>query len=126
MRALQIVETAYRATLEEQDDPILWLTHSMRDAGADLCVLLTGNAVNYLVRGQDAGGLRFGQWKQTHPPALLDDVAGLIAKGVPVFVMEEDLRRRGLADDDLLDGVTLLLLEELPALFETCHRIWHW
>lgn len=126
MRALQIIETAYRGTLEEQDDTILWLTHSMRDAGADLAVLLTGNAVNYLVQGQDASGLRFGDWEQTHPPVLTHEVGKLIGKGVPVYAVEEDLRKRGLAEKDLVGGVTLLSRGDLPALFENFDRIWHW
>ena len=33
-KAISIVETAYRATLEEQDDTVFWLTHMCATPGS--------------------------------------------------------------------------------------------
>jgi len=126
LKALHIVESAYRATLEEQDDTIVWLTQAMRGAGATVDLLLRGNAVNYAVRGQDARGLEFGAWKQTEPPRIERDLASLIAKGGNVYALGEDLEQRGIDSPALLEGVRPLRMPMLPALLAGYERVWHW
>ena len=125
-KVLNIVATAYRATLEEQDDTILWLSQALKGAGADLDVLLRGNAVNYAVQGQDASGLAFGERRQTQPPRLDEDVAKLGAKGVRVFVVDDDLRERGVGRDELIPGVEPIARGELPGLLGRYDQVWQW
>jgi len=125
-RALNIVSSAYRATLEEQDDTVLWLLHAMRAAGADLTVVLQDNAVNYAVRGQDASGLSVGGRRQTHPPRLDEDVSRFAATGVEVFVVEDDLEERGLDRSDLVEGVTTITRKEIVPLCARHDYVWRW
>jgi sulfur relay (sulfurtransferase) DsrF/TusC family protein len=125
-RVLSIVESAYRATLEEQDDTVVWLTHAMKGAGANLDVLLRGNAVNYAVKGQNASGLAFGEKRQTQPPRLDEDLAKLVGKGIKVFLVEEDFRERGIERGELIAGVEALARAGLPGLFAAYDQIWHW
>ena len=125
-RTLMIIETAYRATLEEQDDPVVWITHAMKGAGADLAVLLRGNAVNYAVKGQDASGLAFGEKRQTQPPALAADLAKLVGKGVAVHIVQDDADARGLDRGELIEGLTPVPRSDVPKLFGQFERVWHW
>jgi hypothetical protein len=125
-KILQVVETAYRATLEEQDDTVVWLTHAMKGAGGDFSLLLRGNAVNYVVRGQDASGLAFGERRQTQSPRLDEDVAKLAGKGVPVYYVAEDARDRGLPSESLLGDAKPVSRAEIPRLFESHDMVWHW
>ena len=126
MKALNIIETAYRATLEEQDDTIVWITHAMKGAGANVDVLLRGNAVNYGVRGQDASGLSFGDRSQSQPPNLDGDISKLLAKGVKVHVVDEDVEQRGIGRAELVDGLQRIPRAELAALLADYDQIWHW
>jgi hypothetical protein len=125
-KALSIIATAYRATLEEQDDTIVWLTHALRGAGADVDVLLRGNAVNYGVTGQDASGLAFGERRQTQPPRIDEDVAKLVPKGAKVFIVEEDLRDRGIERGELIAGVETIARTRLPKLLTAYDHVWQW
>ena len=126
MAILSIVETAYRATLEEQDDTILWLNHILKNAGADIALLLKGNAVNYAVRGQEASGLRFGEVELAHPPVLDRDLGNLITAGVPVYIVEDDIRERGLSEERMIPGLIKTTRKELPALLDRFEQVWHW
>ncbi len=126
MKVLNIVETAYRATLEEQDDPVVWILHAMKGAGADHSVLLSGNAVNYAVMAQGVPPLTFGDKAQKHAPRLADQVAGLVAKGVPVMAVRESLSERGIEQEELMDGITLVQQAALPKMMGGFDQVWHW
>ena len=126
MKILQIITTAYRATIEEQDDTIVWLTHAMTGAGGDFDVVLCGNAVNYTASRQNAEGLAFGDWRQTQPPRLARDIAGLIAKDVGVYVVAEDADATGLESADQIDGTRRITRSELAGLIEEYDLVWRW
>lgn len=126
MKTLQIIETAYRATAEEQDDTILWLMQAMLGAGGQFGVVLAGNAVCYAAPGQRAPALAFGAWRQSHPPDLSADLATLAARGVPIHAVEEDLEERGLLDTKLVEPVSIVPRAKLAELFDQYPRVWHW
>ncbi len=126
-KTLNIVESAYRAVMEEQDDTILWLLAAMQGAGAEHTVVLRGNAVNYAVAGQGAPGLTVGEWKQTQAPKMDRDVTDLIEKRkIPVYVVAEDLADRGIEHSELVPGVQMLSRTALPRLFAEYALVNHW
>jgi hypothetical protein len=125
-KILQVIDTPYRCTTEEQDDPALWITAVMRGAGGDLHVLLRGNGVSYAVVGQDAGGVSIGGRPQTQPPRIDRDVAKLVESGASVFVVEDDAAERGLERTELVPGVQPVPRARLAALYEEFAQIWHW
>jgi sulfur relay (sulfurtransferase) DsrF/TusC family protein len=126
MKTLSIVENAYRATIEEQDDTIVWLHGAMKAAGADLALLLRGNAVNYLVQRQDAGGLAFGDWRQTQPPRIASDLAALVAKGVDICYVAEDVAERGIARNELVNSAQPVTREAVAEMLGRYERVWYW
>jgi sulfur transfer complex TusBCD TusB component (DsrH family) len=126
-KTLNIVESAYRAVMEEQDDTILWLLAAMQGAGAEHAVVLRGNAVNYAVAGQGVPGLVVGNWQQSHPPCMDHDVVDLIEKRkIPVFVIEEDLLARGIEHTELVPGIELMGARALPRRMTDYDLVMHW
>ena len=125
MRILNLVETAYRGTLEEQDDTVLWLSRALKGAGADLTVVLRGNAVNYAVR-QACPPLAIGSAIIKHPARPNDDLTQLLAKGAKVYVIREDLAERGIGEDLCVAEAQPLARAEVVDLMESHDQVWHW
>jgi sulfur relay (sulfurtransferase) DsrF/TusC family protein len=124
-RYLSIVDSAYRATVEEQDDTAIWFTHAMKNGGAEVSILFRGDAVNYAVTNQDAKGLRFGA-RTVKGPDIVRDVKAVLEKKIPLYVVSDDLAERGIMPSQLIPGVEQIQRSAIPKLLETHDRILSW
>ena len=126
MKILQIVEQAYRTLVEEQDDTILWLTQSMAGAGANLEVLLSGNAVYYAVLKQRQPAIQIGDWVQQEPADIPGDLERILAQDIPVYVLNEELAERGLHAGMLRQPVQAIDRKRLADLYNQADQVWQW
>jgi hypothetical protein len=125
MKILNIVESAYRGTLEEQDDTILWLSRALDKAGAHQTVLLRGNAVNYAVT-QACPPLPIGTARIAHPAQPNQDLLFLRSRGTRVCAVHEDLDERGIDKGRCLAEVERIPRADIVDLLEAHDQIWHW
>ena len=126
MKVLNIISCGYRATLEEQDDTVVWITQAISRAGAEVDVLLRASAVNYVVEGQAVSPLAIGGRVQSHAPDVHGQVRDLAERGAGIFVLEEDLAAYGLDGAARLDRAQVVPTAELATLVSRYDRVWHW
>ena len=126
MKVLSIISSGYRATLEEQDDTVVWITQAMCRAGAEIDVLLRSAAVNYVVEGQTVPPLSIGGRTQRNAPDVHGQVRELAERGVAIFVLEEDLAAYGLNAVPRLDRAQAVHAGELADLVSRYDAVWHW
>jgi sulfur relay (sulfurtransferase) DsrF/TusC family protein len=126
MKALQIIQSAYRCTVEEQDDPVVWFAQVLQNNGGEIDLLLRGNAVNYVISGQDSSGLSFGKWQQNQPAKLDLDLADCLKNGLNIYIITEDAQIRGVSPSKMIEGVKEISRQDLPKLFEKYEQVWHW
>jgi predicted peroxiredoxin len=125
-KVLSIVDTAYRATLEEQDDTVVWFNHMIRQSGAEVTLLLTGNAVNYAVRGQQPPPLSFGKASIDFPPRLDQDLRKAIEAGVKLVLVRDDVAMRGIPASALMPEAEQISRAQLADFLNGFDTVWHW
>lgn len=126
MKILQIVEQAFRTLVEEQDDTILWLTQSMAGAGANLEVLLSGNAVYYAVMKNRQPAVKIGDWVQQEPADIPSDLGRILEQDIPVYVLKHELEERGLNVDMLRPSIKPIDRAQLVSLYKQVDQVWQW
>ena len=124
---LCICEQGYRASVEEQDDTVIWLTHTLQKApDMETAILLRGSAVNYACATQQPVGVCFGSWVQQTPADLRRDIARYQADGGRVLALREDLRSRGLDLAQLISGIEVIGRPELAGLVAAFQTVSFW
>jgi sulfur transfer complex TusBCD TusB component (DsrH family) len=113
-RCLSVIETAYRATAGGTADIALRFTHALRGAGAEVSILLKGEAVSYSRPGHAV------------PLSMDKHLEALIDAGVSVYVLAEDVAERGLCASVLVPGVRPVSRGDMPRLLAAFDRVLYW
>src|SRR5437868_1655645 len=122
---LSIIDSAYRATIEEQDDTAVWFTHAMKNGGADVSILLRGDAVSYALAHQDAKGLKLGA-KVIKGPDIARDLKAVVDKKIAVYVVADDLADRGITAAQLIGGLEQIQRKDIARIVEAHDQILTW
>lgn len=126
MKVLSILSSGYRATLEEQDDTVLWISQALRRAGADVDLLLRNSSVNYVVENQRVAPLGIGGRTQQNAPDVGAQLRDLVGSGAALFVLKEDLHTYGLSEGALPGEVRIVGSSDLPQILTRYDQVWHW
>ena len=122
-----IMDQGYRASVEEQDDTVVWMAHMLsKNEGTTTGLVLRGSAVNYANKAQQSVGVTFGDWSQKHPADFPRDLARYQEDGGRIFVVKEDLEARGLGQGDLIEGAKLVERGALAGLVAEYDHVSFW
>src|SRR5438445_324373 len=125
-RCLAVVERAFRGAIEEQYGHIVWLTRSLRRMRCEADLMLRGNTVLYGLRDQPLQALEIGGVRIDHLPHYESALRALLDDRATVFAERAAIRRLGLDEQRLMDGITLYDAEDFAAIIWRYDRVWYW
>jgi len=95
-------------------------------AGSRMTILLSDDAVNYGVRGQEGTGIEIAGGK-VQPGFLIEtDIRSVQQANIPVYAFEEDLEARGIATNDLIEGIKTISRKEFGQFIDQFDTVWNW
>jgi sulfur relay (sulfurtransferase) DsrF/TusC family protein len=94
--------------------------------GNQMTILLSEDAVNYALRGQDGTGIKIAGGT-VQPGFLIEtDIQSVQDSKIPVYALREDLAERGIAEGELVKGVKLLGRNEFGKFVDQFDSVWNW
>ena len=94
--------------------------------GNQMTILLSEDAVNYAVRGQNGTGIKIAGGT-VQPGFLIEtDLQSLQDSKIPVYALREDVAERGLTEDELVKGVKLMPRSEPGKFVDQFDSVWNW
>jgi sulfur transfer complex TusBCD TusB component (DsrH family) len=94
--------------------------------GNQMTILLSDDAVNYALRGQDGTGIKIAGGT-VQPGFLIEtDIQSVQDSKIPVYALREDLAERGIAEGELVKGVKLLGRNEFGKFVDQFDSVWNW
>ena len=91
-----------------------------------MTLLLSEDAVNYAVRGQDGTGINIAGGT-VQPGFLIEtDLQSLQDSKIPVYAVKDDLEERGISERDLISGVKILRKDEFGKFVDQFDTVWNW
>lgn len=95
-------------------------------AGSQMTILLTEDAVNYGVRGQQGTGIKIAG-AAVQPGFLIEtDVQSVQQANIPVYAFREDVEERGIEQGELVPGIKLMSRKELGKFITQFDTVWNW
>lgn len=95
-------------------------------AGSQMTILLTEDAVNYGVRGQEGTGIKIAG-TPVQPGFLIEmDVQSVQEAKIPVYAFKEDLEERGIGEAELIKGVQTVSRKDYGKFIDRFDTIWNW
>ena len=94
--------------------------------GSPMTLLLSEDAVNYAVRGQDGTGITIAGGT-VQPGFLIEtDLTSVHEAKIPIYAFREDLEQRGIAPGELIPGVALMSRREFGRFVTQFDTVWNW
>ena len=94
--------------------------------GNEMTILLSEDAVNYALRGQNGTGITIAGGT-VQPGFLIEtDIESVQVSNIPVYAFREDLDERGIPEVDLVNGVKLMSRRELGKFVDRFDSVWNW
>jgi len=97
-----------------------------RRSGADITLLLMGNAVHYAVYGQQLPPLSFGTAVITFPPRLDQALRKAIQASVKLVLLRDDVEMRGIPASALMPEAEQISCEQRADFLHGFDIVWHW